>query len=458
FARTIVEKALDTEQGISGRDYLEKIIQVGFDIPAIEHNRIEKILLPQLDLIINSIDLKHWDQNRWGNLYHSGLGKLFKSIRDVKRFLNSLTFNIKLIADEVNPIDFIGLEALRVFYPEIYKSIATNKELFIDPMMRSNNPNKLEEKRKLLDSIFLSKGTHEELAKNICLELFPQLRSIYPGTLFGSWSGDYKSWRKDRRICSEDIFDIYFVMGVPIAEVSQMELREVISLSTEPDKLTNLFRKYLKEEKIGRLLDFLNDILGDLTNDGIFGLCSSLIEIGDQLVDVRHGVFEMGADFQLHWLIFHALNKIENQISRFNWFLEQISQSNSLYTVVQQVAWNLPSKEDPRFNSNFDEKQLELLKEASVQKIEVYAQNGSLLKTRNFAEILRLWNEWAIDKDNFARFVDKTISSPESAIDFVEGFVFEGFSHTFGDYASRKELRFNFSSMSSLADVNKLRE
>jgi predicted KAP-like P-loop ATPase len=33
FDRKVVEKALDGEQGTSGREYLEKFIQVPFDLP-----------------------------------------------------------------------------------------------------------------------------------------------------------------------------------------------------------------------------------------------------------------------------------------------------------------------------------------------------------------------------------------------------------------------------------------
>jgi hypothetical protein len=40
FDRLVVEKYLDEENGIRGRDYLEKIIQVSFDIPEPEPETI----------------------------------------------------------------------------------------------------------------------------------------------------------------------------------------------------------------------------------------------------------------------------------------------------------------------------------------------------------------------------------------------------------------------------------
>jgi len=52
FDRNVVEKALSAEQeGVSGRDYLEKIIQVGFDVPTIEQSRINAFLFSNLSTI-----------------------------------------------------------------------------------------------------------------------------------------------------------------------------------------------------------------------------------------------------------------------------------------------------------------------------------------------------------------------------------------------------------------------
>jgi len=109
FDRIVVEKALNTEQGIKGREYLEKIVQVGFDIPAIETSLVEKQLFEEIFKILKAtkIDENIWDSVRWGNMYHGGIQPLFQSMRDVKRFVNGLSFNLQIIGAEVNPVDFI---------------------------------------------------------------------------------------------------------------------------------------------------------------------------------------------------------------------------------------------------------------------------------------------------------------------------------------------------------------
>jgi predicted KAP-like P-loop ATPase len=80
-----------------------------------------KILCDDIDLTINGFDEKYWDEVRWGNLFHAGFKKLFPTIRDIKRYINSLRLDLEIIGkEEVNPIDFLGIEAIRVFAPDTY--------------------------------------------------------------------------------------------------------------------------------------------------------------------------------------------------------------------------------------------------------------------------------------------------------------------------------------------------
>ena len=60
-----VEEAL-TEQGIPGRDYLEKIIQVGIDLPAVPTHVLNKQIFREIDLALSLIDnTGPFDENVW---------------------------------------------------------------------------------------------------------------------------------------------------------------------------------------------------------------------------------------------------------------------------------------------------------------------------------------------------------------------------------------------------------
>ncbi|WP_228767457.1 P-loop NTPase fold protein [Vibrio hibernica] len=74
FQRNIVEEKLTTNSQ-DGRDFLEKIIQVPFDIPAVEESRVHSVLFDQLNWLIGQYKntSKLFDQQYWGSVFHTAL-------------------------------------------------------------------------------------------------------------------------------------------------------------------------------------------------------------------------------------------------------------------------------------------------------------------------------------------------------------------------------------------------
>ncbi|MFQ1913243.1 P-loop NTPase fold protein, partial [Aeromonas veronii] len=131
FQRDLVEDKLNDGKQI-GRDYLEKIIQVPFDIPKIEVTRLHNLLFSRLDKIIekNSSAVKMFDSGRWGNMFYGALHIYFNNLRNIYRYTSTLSFHFSLLkgksAFEVNPVDLITIECLRVFDPDVYSELAAN--------------------------------------------------------------------------------------------------------------------------------------------------------------------------------------------------------------------------------------------------------------------------------------------------------------------------------------------
>lgn len=87
--RDIVEKSLEKVTSGSGKDYLEKIVQVGFDVPQLERAKLQLVLFAKLDeTLANPAFTKNFNQQRWANLFISGLATYFRTLRDVYRFLS----------------------------------------------------------------------------------------------------------------------------------------------------------------------------------------------------------------------------------------------------------------------------------------------------------------------------------------------------------------------------------
>ena len=125
FDRTIVEKRLDEASGISGREYLEKIVQVSFDIPSPESEKVLQVLQSEIDRVTRSMQTREFDNDRWTRLLESGFKDHFRTLRQVKRFANGLRLTFSPIAREVIQLTSSELKFSVVFTPKYMNDFFT---------------------------------------------------------------------------------------------------------------------------------------------------------------------------------------------------------------------------------------------------------------------------------------------------------------------------------------------
>lgn len=108
FDKNIVIKALEKDMPkIYSPQYLEKIVQVIFDVPKMTDLELEFILNHEIEeLIKDSPNL--FNKERWIFYCQNGLTYLFKDIRAIKRYINNLKFNFGLLKNEVDLADLFA--------------------------------------------------------------------------------------------------------------------------------------------------------------------------------------------------------------------------------------------------------------------------------------------------------------------------------------------------------------
>ena len=121
FDRQRVEIAL-SEEGLSGRDYLEKILQVAYDLPVIPDVVLTRVLTESIDASIKDIeDTGPFDANLWPDVLFEVVRPLIRNIRDVRRYVASLHGTLLSLGGGVGLVDVLALEAIRVFLPDVFK-------------------------------------------------------------------------------------------------------------------------------------------------------------------------------------------------------------------------------------------------------------------------------------------------------------------------------------------------
>jgi predicted KAP-like P-loop ATPase len=137
FQPSIVERALDPVANDDGRAFLEKIVQASFDLPAVPVSMVHQLFAEELEeLVVDyATEANGFSQTRWGNAFVGCIQPMLRNLRDARRLISSIAVHLPLHAAgavfEVNIVDFLLLEALRVFEPDLHAALFRERELVL---------------------------------------------------------------------------------------------------------------------------------------------------------------------------------------------------------------------------------------------------------------------------------------------------------------------------------------
>jgi hypothetical protein len=146
--------------------------------------------------------------------------------RKAKLYGNTLMFSLPILKGEVNPVDLMLIEAIRVFCPNLYDAIRKNKHYFtgvIHDSFYSNNDKERDIIRSLIETALNSAGIIDKSGYiSLLKNMFPKLQAVYGNMHFGDdW---YEKWNMDQRICSENYFNRYFTYSIPNYDISDRDI------------------------------------------------------------------------------------------------------------------------------------------------------------------------------------------------------------------------------------------
>lgn len=461
FQRDIVEKRLDEKSQI-GRDYLEKIIQVPFDIPRIEQSRLEKILFTSIDRVLEEDEkiLKRFDQTRWGNIFHGGMRPFFKTLRNVYRYSSTFSFYVSLLkgnsAFEVNPVDLLAIECIRVFEPDVYKQISLSK----DTLTSLNREGNDEEKREIVSGI-LEKCSEENktYVEEMVKQLFPPIENVLGGFNYGP---DFvEGWYKELRVCHVDIFPRYFQFAIPVGDISQSDLDGIIGLSGNRTELVQKFEALREKGLLKSALSHLDTYKQDIPIEDSDEFIPAMMDIADTTEDESGGFSSFSPHLHIIRIVLWYLRQEKSMEQRGKRLLSAFSKTNGLSVMARLVAGDesrRKKQENPDFLITEDEA-LEQAKQEYVKKIENIAQNDpqSLLSNEHLPGLLFRWRDWG-ELENIRKWVENNVNSLETLLVFLSSFMAQSFSHTMGDYVGKISYKIHLKSVETFISLDKVKE
>ena len=189
--------------GEDGSQYLDKIVQLKYNIPTLRKGRLHGVFFRSLDEVLKRHETTSLDRNVWWRVLNEVIDPLLENVRDVKRLLYALPATLSAVGREVALADLLGLEAIRVLRPELYEALRANARLLVHPVSFDGPPIADEVRKTELTKLTSGEYDSNEEMKKILEILFPSTQGFLGGMAYGpGWDA---TWRKERRVACEEV-------------------------------------------------------------------------------------------------------------------------------------------------------------------------------------------------------------------------------------------------------------
>lgn len=400
FDYDIVTRALKEVQNCAdGGEYLEKIVQVPFEIPTASAERIGQVFLNELKEVLSEGEYqKEFEDNEYFmRVFWNVLRLDLDSIRSAKRLLNAFRLKQGAMSGELNWIDLLAITSLQVFHISIYQWIRENKNRIFSTNLNFEGMSTAEQKKRKDD--FLNEFSR--VAPNQAFFMLNCVNTLFPQ--FARWVGVYeeeydeRSLYRTRRISSKENFDYFFYLALTDIPIGINLLNDVIY--AEDEEQVRLRIKMFSDN--GTIRDFLAHLQGlekELSQERLVTLLPCILSAFGCDGDAVPGKLTSNTDDLIRIIGERFLKAINDHEMRFK-IMQRAIKEMSLASLPGMAE--IVRREEithGRLGSNIESANRQLLEEKYLRLVEnCYAQKISeIVKTQSLLDIdfrspLLLW-------------------------------------------------------------------
>lgn len=236
--RTLLDVLMQTDLIKGGdepraRDYLEKIVQVRVDLPALRPPQALRLVNEALDDVVarHGIELGPEAQARLGRVYNEALAQRLSTPRTINRVLAQVDAFYGPLGKEVDFVDFLCITWLRTAEPGAYAMVQRHRDELTGTSLRAalaKQPpaDALAAWRSRTEKAGVRED-HIEGVLNVLAELFLPIRAALDDTA-GDGLGKESLVRR-RAVGHADYFDRYFSFGVPEEDLADSVVADALA-------------------------------------------------------------------------------------------------------------------------------------------------------------------------------------------------------------------------------------
>jgi energy-coupling factor transporter ATP-binding protein EcfA2 len=334
FDRYRVEQALG-EQGIPGRDYLEKILQIGIDLPAVPDHVLNFQISKAIDASIENIEKPgHFDSDLWPDVFIEVIQPLIRNMRDVRRYAAAIHGTVRDLDGQVALVDVLALEAVRVFLPDVFHSLHAS----VDGLTTTSGYNHHDEPPQLkekIENLVRTGGEQEEGVRNLIHRLFPGGERHLGGSNYG---GDWNNrWLRERRVANKDVLRYYLerVVGEQLQAFSDAE--NAWAIITDRAEC----ERYLQSLPIERLQDVISSLESyedEFSAEHAVPATIVLLNLLPLLPDRQQGMFDLDTRMVVGRVVYRLVRALKDPDAVEIAVKEILPQVQSLYSKEKLIS------------------------------------------------------------------------------------------------------------------------
>ena len=421
--RDVVCRALESVHNINGAEYLEKIVQIPFEIPALLKPKLREIFLTKLEDIVKTIsDNINIDKSYWSEVFANCIEPYIKTLRDVNRVINTFQFRYKILYEETAFEDMVALTVIEVLDPQLYQWIGRNKDLICSTANRSilSVFRNKKDYREFIVTELKNIGINTDIGIKFLTTLFPVFADDIDEHSVGHISSNI---RETMRVAQEERFDSYFMFdlgGIPVS-------RDIINIfinKLDLDELVNTIAEINNNGNIEYFIDELRSLVDTIPYDRL-GLLSSVILNKLCIFSNNSGFFRLSAYSKGEFFVYDLMSRLNNENERYNLIksvLENINkeQLGTLADFINRIELShgrLAGKEEPIEKQLITLQHLIDIESIYVSKINEITESEVIIDIRDFYMAFYLWE--CLDKDRARIYLSNILKKDINKFKFI---------------------------------------
>jgi len=409
-----------------GQAFLEKIIQVPLGLPPADKLALRHMVFQEVDSIMKKagITLSEEEARRFGTLFIDGLEIRLKTPRAAKRYANAIAFSVPILKEEVNTVDLLLFEGVRVFYPHLYSTIVSQADTFLATSFEARFDEKKYAERgaEVLNRAFEKLNSNEkEAAEKLTQALFPQTKAIFGKGMTRPHREDI--WDREQRLASADYFRRFVQYAIGATDLPDQRVRGF--LESIPDRATpelvGEIHAMAADGRAERLVDKLRLHERTLDAERAEKLAMAVAKCGDQFPN-PHSLALFDVPFsQAAILIRNLLVRLPAGEKRDQVARQIIEQAEPILFAFECLRWIRRDEDEDEQKQVVSPEVQKTLEHSFANRVAHYSREHPphLDDPQNTYKSFWVWSQWG-DKTELSKYlIDRFDQDPSEAPSLV---------------------------------------